>query len=315
MKKWWIGLMMLLVLIFPTTAMALMTPCSNCHRMLPDSAEKEFDYENDKSHRQYVICPYCGARNSIGLAFHYTTQKATCTSSAWCGSCKSYFGNTDPNAHNWGSWTPNTDGKTHTRVCENNSDHTETRNHTGGGATCTTAGTCTDCGAFYNDPDNHAGPYTYSYESSASSATQHTVTETCTGCGQISRTYDEDHDLVFHDAQAPTCMEGGWEDYQTCKYCTYTTYTAINSNPNAHIGSATTTYAKTSETEHTPTTTYSGCKHSVAGTPEAHTETTPATCTASAYCAVCESSYGSTDPNAHNLVQHDAQAPTCTAIG
>ena len=328
MKKWWIGLMMLLVLIFPTTAMALMTPCSNCHGMLPDSAEKEFDYENDKSHRQYVICPYCGARNSIGLAFHYTTQKATCTSSAWCGSCKSYFGNTDPNAHNWGSWTPNTDGKTHTRVCENNSDHTETRNHTGGGATCTTAGTCTDCGAFYNDPDNHAGPYTYSYESSASSATQHTVTETCTGCGQISRTYDEDHDLVFHDAQAPTCMEGGWEDYQTCKYCTYTTYTAINSNPNAH--NLVQHKAKAPTCTEIGWDAYDICSRcdystyvekSALGHDRVNHDAKAPTCTAigwDAYqtCSRCDySTYVEKSALGHDRVSHDAQAPTCTEIG
>ena len=328
MKKWWIGLMMLLVLIFPTTAMALMTPCSNCHGMLPDSAEKEFDYENDKSHRQYVICPYCGARNSIGLAFHYTTQKATCTSSAWCGSCKSYFGNTDPNAHNWGSWTPNTDGKTHTRVCENNSDHTETRNHTGGGATCTTAGTCTDCGAFYNDPDNHAGPYTYSYESSASSATQHTVTETCTGCGQISRTYDEDHDLVFHDAQAPTCMEGGWEDYQTCKYCTYTTYTAINSNPNAH--NLVQHKAKAPTCTEIGWDAYDICSRcdystyvekSALGHDRVNHDAKAPTCTAigwDAYqtCSRCDySTYVEKSAPGHDRVNHDAQAPSCTEIG
>ena len=31
------------------------------------------------------------------------------------------------------------------------------------------------------------------------------------------------HDLVHHDAKAPTCTEIGWEEYDTCSRCDYTT--------------------------------------------------------------------------------------------
>ena len=31
------------------------------------------------------------------------------------------------------------------------------------------------------------------------------------------------HDLVHHDAKAPTCTETGWEEYDTCSRCDYTT--------------------------------------------------------------------------------------------
>ena len=31
------------------------------------------------------------------------------------------------------------------------------------------------------------------------------------------------HDLVHHDAKAPTCTEAGWDAYDTCKNCDYTT--------------------------------------------------------------------------------------------
>lgn len=39
------------------------------------------------------------------------------------------------------------------------------------------------------------------------------------------------HDLVHHEAQAPTCTAVGWEAYDTCSRCTYTTYREI---PAAH---------------------------------------------------------------------------------
>ena len=48
---------------------------------------------------------------------------------------------------------------------------------------------------------------------------------------------------------------------------------------------------------------------------EAHTETTAATCTTAAYCADCKNYYGDPDPDAHDLVQHAAQASTCGGMG
>jgi len=35
------------------------------------------------------------------------------------------------------------------------------------------------------------------------------------------------HDLVHHDAQAPNCTEVGWNAYDTCTRCDYTTYQEI----------------------------------------------------------------------------------------
>lgn len=40
-----------------------------------------------------------------------------------------------------------------------------------------------------------------------------------------------------------------------------------------------------------------------------------ATCTAPAKCGGCSQPYGNTNPNNHALVHHEAQAPTCTAVG
>ena len=44
----------------------------------------------------------------------------------------------------------------------------------------------------------------------------------------------------------------------------------------------------------------------------AHTETKAATCQSPAYCGACQSYYGNP---AHDKVQHEAKAPTCTTIG
>ncbi len=61
----------------------------------------------------------------------------------------------------------------------------------------------------------------------------------CTYCGEeLSRETVEDdplgHDLVHHDAQEPTCTEIGWEEYDTCSRCEYSTYVelpALGHNP------------------------------------------------------------------------------------
>ena len=46
------------------------------------------------------------------------------------------------------------------------------------------------------------------------------------GCGETgARVIDAlGHDLIDHEAQAPTCTAIGWDAYQTCSRCDYTTY-------------------------------------------------------------------------------------------
>ncbi len=50
--------------------------------------------------------------------------------------------------------------------------------------------------------------------------------DTCSRCDYT--TYKEKaalgHDLVHHEAKAPTCTEAGWDAYDTCSRCDYTTY-------------------------------------------------------------------------------------------
>ena len=53
---------------------------------------------------------------------------------------------------------------------------------------------------------------------------------TCSVCGEktiTARVNALGHDLTHHDAQAATCSEIGWEAYDTCSRCDYTTYEEI----------------------------------------------------------------------------------------
>lgn len=59
-----------------------------------------------------------------------------------------------------------------------------------------------------------------------------TAAAKCGGCGQqYGNTNLNNHALVHHEAKAPTCTAVGWEAYDTCSRCTYTTYREI---PAAH---------------------------------------------------------------------------------
>ena len=97
------------------------------------------------------------------------------------------------------------------------------------------------------------------------------------------------HDLVHHDAKAPTCTEIGWEEYDTCQRegCTYTTKVelpALKHDPVHHDAKA-------------PTCTEIGWE-------EYDT------------CSRCDyTTYQEIPALKHNLVHHDAKAPTCTEIG
>ena len=95
------------------------------------------------------------------------------------------------------------------------------------------------------------------------------------------------HAYVNHAAQAPTCTAVGWNAYQTCANCDYTSYSEISATGHAYVD---------------------------------HAAQAPS-CTAigwNAYqtCANCDyTSYSEISATGHAYVNHAAQAPTCTAIG
>ena len=97
------------------------------------------------------------------------------------------------------------------------------------------------------------------------------------------------HDLVHHDAKAPTCTEIGWDEYDACRRegCTYTTKVELPA-----------------------------LKHNLV-----HHDAKAPTCTEIGWeeydtCSRCDYTTKVEIPALkHNLVHHDAKAPTCTEIG
>ena len=97
------------------------------------------------------------------------------------------------------------------------------------------------------------------------------------------------HDLVHHDAKAPTCTEIGWNEYDACQRegCTYTTKVELPA-----------------------------LKHKLV-----HHDAKAPTCTETGWeeydtCSRCDYTTKVELPALkHNLVHHDAKAPTCTEIG
>ena len=280
--------------------------CSKCHATYKDTTKHvgplTYTYEkHDESfHKRIETCTACGNETGNKVTTkHEESTPAECTHAAWCNVCNQAYGDPNPDNHRWGNWTYE-NKNLHYRICAHNESHIQHADHRGY-ATCIDSMPCLDCGCSYKDPDKHQGGTDFDYTNVSDAA--HIVTVICKGCHRKINTYFESH-----SEQTPaTCSSRA-----ICAKCS-TPYGDLA--PNNHIGEATTTYVKTSETQHTAKITYAGCGHTVDGVSTAHTAATPATCIAAAYCAVCKSSYGSTDPNAHDLVQYDAQAPTCTEIG
>ena len=57
----------------------------------------------------------------------------------------------------------------------------------------------------------------------------------CETCGEEYGEFDANkHTLVQKDAKAPTCTEIGWDAYESCTECDYTTYEVLLADPDAH---------------------------------------------------------------------------------
>ena len=293
--------------------------CGDCQSNYGSKAGHNWSAWSKSDENQHVRTCQTSGCDAVEYAAH-TGGGATCIKEGTCTDCGASY-HTD---HNWGAWTK-ADENQHVSTCSG-CNQTQSGEHTGGNATCSTEGTCTVCYGSYKDSNNHTGPYTNAYAPSASSATQHTVTETCTGCGKISRFYGEDHQLEPHDAQAPTCTEIGWDAYETCSRCDYTTYvekSALGHDRVSHDAKAPTcteigwdAYDTCSRCDYTTYVEKSALGHDRVS----HDAKAP-TCTEigwDAYdtCSRCDySTYVEKSELGHDRVSHDAKAPTCTAIG
>ena len=140
-----------------------------------------------------------------------------------------------------------------------------------------------------------------------------------------------DHNIVNHDAKAPTCTEIGWNAYVTCSRCDYTTYVEIPAT--GHDYKAKVTEPTCTEKGYTTYTCACGDSYIANEVPATghspldavkEKEITPDCTTAGSYdnvvyCSACDVELSRetvhVDALDHNIVNHQAQAPTCTEIG
>ena len=175
--------------------------------------------------------------------------------------------------------------------CHNDGNVSYLKVHTGGTETptCTTGKTCEKCGAEYGEKDPN------------------------------------NHDLVHHDAKAPSCTEIGWDAYDTCSRCGYTTtyqeLPALNHDLRQSVITAPTctetgwAYVKCSRCDYYDTPKLPALKHDLS-----QRVIKAPTCTEEGWayvkCSRCD--YFATPVLSalnHDLEQHAAKAPTCTEKG
>ena len=242
-------------------------------------------------HKIRIKCRTCRTENEIiykQFSYHTGgTETPTCTTGKICRLCWSEYGIL---GHAWGEWSSAGNG-THIRSCtRSNCDAVDTANCTGGTATCSAKAVCVTCGAEYGEKDsnNHA------LEQHAAKAPTCTeigwdAYDTCSRCDYT--TYAElpalNHDLKQHAAKAATCTEKGWDAYEACSRCDYTTYAEL------------------------PALNHDLKQHAAKA----------ATCTEKGWdayeaCSRCDYTTRKEIPALnHDFVHHDAQAPTCTEKG
>ena len=246
--------------VMPMTAYAANIGfCAKCDQI--QTVRVTYQYANDKWHRSALTCTVCDNTWDY-LEAHKWSGTATCTSGRTCTVCG---GSSEPLGHDWGTWTQNSDEKTHTRICKRDTSHTETENCHGGTATCTAKAVCTVCGGEYGEMAAHSFTTEKAetqYLKSAATCTEKAIYyKSCAVCGLSSD----------GTAEEATFFAGNILDHD---------WGAWTQNSD--------------EKTHTRT-----CKRD-----ESHTETGnctggTATCTAKAVCEVCKAEYGEKDPENH----------------
>ena len=293
MKKWliWCLTVLAMVCLIPgivlkAAAETVPVHCAFCG-IREEREARRYEKYDSTYHRVYVTeCQNCHKDGNIThLQVHSGGTQGPTCTEGKI--CKKCGAEYDIPGHAWGEWKPNGDG-THTRRCTNpNCDAKEENVPCGGDsrATCIRPGTCTTCGGSY-----YGGHDLEQHEAKAPTCTEigWDAYETCSRCDYTTRKELPalNHDFVHHDAQAPTCTKPGWDAFDTCSRCDYTTYVERPA------------------------------QHDL----EQHAAKAP-TCTEIGWdafdtCSRCDyTTYTELPALNHALVQHEAKAPTCTGIG
>ena len=309
MKKWLIGCLTVLAMVCLIPGIALNAKaeslyCRYCDKFT-DCEILGYEKFDSSFHTLHIKCKSCSKENDVidsKYSKHTDDGKTpTCTTGKTCALCGAEY---DIPGHAWGAWTPNyASNGTHTRRCKR-CNAEETGSCSGGYATCDTLGMCNTCGGSYY------GGHAWGEWSSAGNGThtrsctnycREVDTAKCTGgkatcttkavCEVCDTEYGEkdsnNHDLVQHAAKAPTCTEKGWNAYETCSRCNYTTYAELPALKHYLV------YYKAKD----PTCTEPGCD-------------------AYETCSRCDyTTYVERPALKHDLRQRVIKAPTCTQMG
>ena len=349
MKKWLIWCLTVLAMVCLIPGIALNAKaeslyCRYCDKFT-DCEILGYEKFDSSFHTLHIKCKSCSKENDVidsKYSKHTDDGKTpTCTTGKTCALCGAEYGVL---GHDWGAWTPNyASNGTHTRRCKR-CNAEETGSCSGGYATCDTLGMCNTCGGSYY------GGHAWGEWSSAGNGThtrsctnycREVDTAKCTGgkatcttkavCEVCDTEYGEkdpnNHDLVHFRAKAPTCTEIGWDAYDRCVSCGYTTYTELPAQHDLkqHAAKAPTctekgwnAYETCSRCDYTTYTELPALNHNL----EQHEAKAP-TCTEKGWDAykTCSrlgcnyTTYQEIPALKHDLVHHNAQAATCTEIG
>ena len=299
MKKWLIWCLTVLAMVCLIPGIVLNVKAADSIYTYCFVCMQQRNYEilgytkvDSTKHRIHIKCSVCGRKNSIvygDLSDHTGgTETPTCTTGKTCEKCGAEYGIL---GHKWKTPANASLGNgTHRIICLR-CGLNGTASCTGGTATCTTKAVCEACGGKYGkrNLNNHA--------------------------------------LVHYDAQAPTCTKPGWDAFDTCPRCYYTTFRAIPAlkhDLEQHAAKAPTCTEKGWDAyeacsrfgcDYTTRTELPALNHDL----EQHEAQAP-TCTEigwDAYetCSRCDYTTYAELPAQHDLRHHAAKAPTCTGIG
>ena len=297
MKKWLIRCLTVLAMVCLIPGIVLNVKAADSIYTYCFVCMQQRNYEilgytkvDSTKHRIHIKCSVCGRKNSIvygDLSDHTGgTETPTCTTGKTCEKCGAEYGIL---GHKWKTPANASLGNgTHRIICLR-CGLNGTASCTGGTATCTTKAVCEACGGKYGkrNLNNHALVH---YDAQAPTCTKPgwDAFDTCPRCYYTTfRAIPAlKHDLEHHEAKAPTCTEKGWDAYETCSRCDYTTRKEL------------------------PT-----LNHAL----EQHAAKAP-TCTEKGWnayetCSRCDYTTYAELPAQHDLRHHAAQAPTCTEKG
>ena len=297
MKKWLIWCLTVLAMVCLIPGIVLNVKAADSIYTYCFVCMQQRNYEilgytkvDSTKHRIHIKCSVCGRKNSIvygDLSDHTGgTETPTCTTGKTCEKCGAEYGIL---GHKWKTPANASLGNgTHRIICLR-CGLNGTASCTGGTATCTTKAVCEACGGKYGkrNLNNHALVH---YDAQAPTCTKPgwDAFDTCPRCYYTTfRAIPAlKHDLEHHEAKAPTCTEKGWDAYDTCSRCDYTTRKEIPALNHDFV----------------------------------HHDAQAPTCTEKGWdayetCSRCDYTTYAELPAQHDLRHHAAKAPTCTEIG